>query len=108
MIPFIARYVACVTHRRLYCKQFNVFGRFVDIILFKTVAKYVAGRLIRTSFGLFQDLASVFISRYVAWVTHNSLYCIYFNLFGRYVEVNLFKIFAKDVRILLTTLQDVI
>ena len=60
MIPFIARYVACVTHRRLYCKQFNVFGRFVDIILFKTVAKYVAGRLIRTSFGLFQDLASVF------------------------------------------------
>ena len=61
----------------LYQNRLNEAETFEDEQnLFKTVAKYVAGRLIRTSFGLFQDLASVFILRYVAWVTHNSLYCI--------------------------------
>ena len=44
-----------------------------------------------------QDSAITFIARYVAWVTHNSLYCISFNGFGRYVDVNLFKTFAKCV-----------
>ena len=46
----------------------------IDFNLFKTVTNYVAGRLISTSLGLFQDSAITFIARYVAWVTHNSLY----------------------------------
>ena len=54
VISLTVQYGTCVTHNSLYCIKINVFGRFVDINLFRTVTKYVAGRLIRTSLVLFQ------------------------------------------------------
>ena len=65
--------------------------------MFKTFEKCVGGRLIRTSLGLFQDLAITSIVRYVAWVTHNTHLYVYFNVLGRYVGFNLFKTFAKYI-----------
>ena len=54
----------------------NFFGSYVDDNLLKTVEKYVAGGLIRTSLGHFQNLVITFIVRYGACVTNISLYFI--------------------------------
>ena len=59
-VNFIASYIACVTHNSLYCIYFNVYYQLVDVNQFKTVTKYVAGRLIRTSLGLFSGLGDHF------------------------------------------------
>ena len=73
------------------------FGRYVDDNLLKTVEKYVAGRLIRTSLGLFQVLLIIFIMRYAAWMTNISLHCIWLNVFERYIDVNPFQTLNKYV-----------
>ena len=60
----------------IYGIYYNVFGSFSYVNLFKTVAKYVAGRLIRTSLGLFQDSLITLNVGYVASVTQPALYMI--------------------------------
>ena len=62
MITFIVGYDARVTNMHMI----RFFGRYADDNLLKTVEKYVAGRLIRTSLGLFQVLLIIFIMRYGA------------------------------------------
>ena len=64
---------ACIVYNSIF------FRRIVDVNLFKTVTKYVAGHLISTSLGLFQDSVIPFIARYVACVTQKKpvLYIIH-------------------------------
>ena len=57
----------CMAKNSLFWIWFNVFGRFEDANELRTIAKYVAGRVIRTSLGSFSGL-------------DNQFYCVIWHL----------------------------
>ena len=75
----------------------DVFGRFEDANQLRTVAKYVAGRVIRTSLGSFSGLDNQFYCMiWHLWDTNQPvLYII--QCFGRFVDANQFNTVAKYV-----------
>ena len=62
----------CMAKNSLFWIWFNVFGRFEDANQLRTVAKYVAGRLIWTSLGHSQDSTVTFNAQYVACLSQHS------------------------------------
>ena len=86
---------------------FSVFATFVDANQFKTVTKYDAGRLIRTSLGLFSGLIDQ--SDCAIWNLCDTQQPVLYitQCFGRFVEANQFKYVTKYVagRLIRTSLR---
>ena len=72
LIPIMAR----IIEKQVFSYHYGKASWFAKVNLFESVAKYVAGRLIRTSLAPFQGSLITLIAWYSTWVTNNTLYCI--------------------------------